>query len=88
VRFARDRGTEELWGHCKTCYYADVCKAGCSWTAHTTLGRRGNTPFCYHRVVQLRKKGIRERLVPVEKAPGQPYDFGRFELVEEPWPEG
>ena len=51
-----------------------------------TLGRRGNNPFCYHRVVQLRKKGVRERLVPKERAPGEPYDFGRFELEEEPWP--
>lgn len=46
LRFARDRGTEESWGFCKTCYHADRCKAGCSWTAHTTLGRRGNYPFC------------------------------------------
>jgi radical SAM protein with 4Fe4S-binding SPASM domain len=86
VRFARDRGTEELWGHCAECYYADTCRGGCSWTAHVTLGRRGNNPFCYHRVVELRKKGIRERLVQKERAPGEPYDFGRFELAEEPWP--
>ncbi len=87
VRFARDRTTDELWGFCKTCYYAEVCRGGCSWTAHTTLGRRGNNPFCYHRVVQLRRKGVRERLVPVERAPNLPYDHGRFEIVEEPWPE-
>ncbi len=86
VRFSRDRTTDELWGHCKSCYYADVCRAGCSWTVHTTLGRRGNNPFCYHRVVQLRKKGIRERLVHRERAPNMPYDHGRFDLVEEPWP--
>jgi radical SAM protein with 4Fe4S-binding SPASM domain len=88
LRFARDRtGTDELWGFCKTCYYADVCQAGCAWTAHTTLGRRGNNPFCYHRVTQLRKKGIRERLEPVEAAPHLPYDHGQFVIVEEPWPE-
>jgi len=87
LRFARDRTAEELWGFCKTCYYADDCRAGCSWTAHTTLGRRGNMPFCYHRVTQLRKKGVRERLVKVENAPRLPFDFGRFELVEEPWQE-
>jgi radical SAM protein with 4Fe4S-binding SPASM domain len=86
LRFARDRMIDELWGFCKTCYYADICRAGCSWTAHCTLGRRGNNPFCYHRVVQLKKRGIRERLMPVERAPNQPYDFGRFEIVEEPWP--
>jgi radical SAM protein with 4Fe4S-binding SPASM domain len=88
VRFARDRTTDELWGFCKTCYYADVCRAGCAWTTHVTLGRRGNNPFCYHRVTQLRRKGVRERLVPVERAPNLPYDHGRFEIVEEPWPDG
>jgi radical SAM protein with 4Fe4S-binding SPASM domain len=89
VRFARDRTTtEELWGFCKTCYYADVCHAGCAWTTHTTLGRRGNNPFCYHRVTELKKKGIRERLELVERAPNLPYDHGRFVIVEEPWPEG
>lgn len=84
VRFARDRGTEELWGFCKTCYYADTCRAGCSFTAHSTLGRRGNQPFCWYRADQLRRRGVRERLEHREPAPGQPFDFGRFELVEEP----
>jgi radical SAM protein with 4Fe4S-binding SPASM domain len=87
MRFARDRTLDELWGFCKTCYYADTCHAGCNWTAHCTLGRRGNNPFCYHRVTQLRRRGIREKLVVKEKAPNEPYDFGRLELVEEPWVE-
>lgn len=86
LRFARDRTIEELWGFCKTCYFADDCRAGCAWTTHTTLGKRGNNPFCYHRVIELKRRGVRERLVPVEKAPNQPYDFGRFEIAEEPWP--
>lgn len=86
VRFTRDRTRDELWGHCATCYYADECRGGCSWTAHVTMGRRGNNPFCYHRVIQLRRKGVRERLVKVEAAPQRPYDFGRFEIVEEPIP--
>jgi hypothetical protein len=88
IRFARDRTTtDELWGFCKTCYYADVCQAGCAWTTTVTLGRRGNMPWCYHRVTELKKRGIRERLEPVERAPQQPYDHGRFVIVEEPWPE-
>ncbi|MBM4393661.1 MAG: radical SAM/SPASM domain-containing protein, partial [Deltaproteobacteria bacterium] len=51
----------------------------------TTLGRRGNNPFCYHRAATLKKRGRRERLVRVEAAAGEPYDFGRFEIIEEDW---
>jgi radical SAM protein with 4Fe4S-binding SPASM domain len=86
LRFARERDTSELWGFCKSCYYKDVCKGGCSWTAHTLLGRRGNMPYCHHRAIELQQAGLRERLIQVEKAPGEPFDFGRFELVTEPWP--
>jgi len=85
LRFTRDRSTDELWGFCKTCYYADDCRAGCSFNAHTTMGKRGNNPFCYHRASQLRRRGVREVLVQVERASGEPYDFGRFEIREEPW---
>ncbi len=87
LRFARDRTTDELWGHCKTCYYADVCRGGCSWTAHTLLGKRGNMPYCFHRADLLREKGIREVVERVEKGPGQPFDFGKFKLLEESIPE-
>jgi radical SAM protein with 4Fe4S-binding SPASM domain len=88
LRFTRDRQLDELWGFCATCAYREPCRAGCSFTAHCTLGRRGNNPFCDHRVRSLRARGLRERLVPAQAAPGAPYDFGRFELVEEPWPPG
>ena len=84
LRFTVDRDTSELWGRCKSCYYADTCRAGCSWTAHTILGRRGNLPLCDHRAERLAAEGLRERLVPAEAPPGKPFDFGRFELVEEP----
>ena len=86
VRFSRDRQSDELWGFCKTCYYADTCRAGCSWTAHCTLGRRGNNPFCYHRATELKKQNRRERLVAKRKATGQPYDYGCLEIIEEEWP--
>ena len=86
LRFVRDRDTKELWGHCKSCYYAEVCRAGCSFTTHCFLGKRGNNPLCYYRAAKLKKQGIRERFVQVEKSEGNPYDFGRFELIEEEWP--
>ena len=86
IAFARNRDESELWGFCKTCYYAEVCRAGCSFTSHSTLGRRGNMPFCYYRASQLRRQGLRERLLHKTQAAGLPYDFGAFELAVEPWP--
>ena len=86
ISFTRDRTTDELWGFCKTCYYADECRGGCSWTAHCTTGRRGNNPFCYHRVKMLEKRGVREVLKQKVLAPNEPYDFGAFDIVEEPLP--
>lgn len=86
IAFARNRDLSELWGYCKTCYYAEVCRAGCSFTAHSTLGRRGNMPFCYYRASQFKRQGLRERLVHKTRAPGSPYDFGCFEIEVEPWP--
>ena len=52
------------------------------------MGRRGNQPFCYHRATQLARQGVRERLIRAVAPEGLPYDFGRFDLVEEPVPEG
>ncbi|MCB9704666.1 MAG: radical SAM protein [Myxococcales bacterium] len=85
ITFARTRGVSELWGFCKECYYAEVCRGGCSFTAHSALGRRGNNPFCYYRANKLKRQGLRERLVKRVAAPGEPYDFGRFEIEVEPW---
>jgi radical SAM protein with 4Fe4S-binding SPASM domain len=85
LSFVRDRTTDELWGRCASCYYAEVCRAGCSFTVHTALGRRGNNPFCYYRADKLRREGLREVLVHARAAPGDPYDFGCFELREQAW---
>lgn len=87
LRFTRDRTVEDLWGYCRGCYYNDVCRAGCSWTSHVLFGRPGNNPYCHHRALEMLREGKRERLVQSEPAPGQPFDHGTFEIVEEPWPE-
>jgi radical SAM protein with 4Fe4S-binding SPASM domain len=88
LAFARDpramRG--ELWGFCAGCYYADVCRGGCSWTAHVFFGRRGNNPYCHHRALEHAERGLRERLVPISRAPGVPFDHGLFDVVVEPVP--
>jgi radical SAM protein with 4Fe4S-binding SPASM domain len=86
LRFTRGDRRGELWGHCAGCYYADDCLGGCSWTAHSLLGRRGNNPFCHHRALDLLRRGRRERVVKVAEAPNEPFEHGRFEIVEEDWP--
>jgi radical SAM protein with 4Fe4S-binding SPASM domain len=83
LRYNRTRTTKELWGYCATCYYADVCRGGCTWMGDMLLGKPGNNPYCHHRTLEMNKMGKRERVVRVEAAPGQPFDQGRFEIIEE-----
>jgi radical SAM protein with 4Fe4S-binding SPASM domain len=86
LRYTRDRTVDDLWGYCRDCYYADTCRAGCTWTSDVFFGRPGNNPYCHHRALEFANRGERERLVPVATAPGQPFDHGRFELVVEAVP--
>jgi radical SAM protein with 4Fe4S-binding SPASM domain len=84
LRFTRERtAARDLWGYCQTCYYADECMSGCTWTSFVTLGKSGNNPFCHHRALEMDRVGKRERVVRVEQAPGEPFDHGIFEIVVE-----
>ncbi|MEH2326475.1 MAG: nif11-class peptide radical SAM maturase 3 [Nostoc sp.] len=78
------QGTDHLWGFCKSCEYAELCRGGCTWTAHVFFDRRGNNPYCHHRALEQAKRNIRERVYPKVPAPGLPFDNGEFALVEEP----
>lgn len=83
INHIKNRTRADLWGYCASCYYADVCKAGCTWTSHVFMGRSGNNPYCIHRALDHEERGLRERLVQVEAAPGLPFDNGRFEIEVE-----
>jgi radical SAM protein with 4Fe4S-binding SPASM domain len=85
LAFTRRRTVDDLWGFCRSCPFAAVCLGGCNFTAHSLLGRAGNNPYCHYRVKTLAADGVRERLVPRERAPGEPFDHGRFDLVREPF---
>lgn len=80
LRFIRDRSVDDLWGFCSTCYYAEACKAGCSWTASAFLGRTGNNPYCHHRVLDFQGRGLKESLVRIEAPPGEAFDRGLWEI--------
>jgi radical SAM protein with 4Fe4S-binding SPASM domain len=84
IGFNRGRTVDDLWGFCRACPFAATCMGGCTFTAHAILGRIGNNPMCHFRARALAREGLRERLVPVERAPGEPFDNGRFDIVVEP----
>jgi radical SAM protein with 4Fe4S-binding SPASM domain len=79
--FGRLRSADSLWGFCRTCYYADVCRGGCTWTADSLFGRPGNNPFCHHRTLELAGRGLRERVVKRRDAP----DRGRSPSASSSW---
>lgn len=83
IHFGRLRSVDDLWGFCRTCYYADVCRGGCTWTAHSLLGKPGNNPYCHYRVLELKKQGLRERIAKLEEAGPASFAVGRFDLVTE-----
>jgi radical SAM protein with 4Fe4S-binding SPASM domain len=80
LRYTRDRTVNDLWGFCRTCYYADACRAGCTWTSFVLFGKAGNNPYCHHRALELDARGQRERIRRVAEAPGTPFDHGKFEI--------
>nr|AVH79522.1 radical SAM/SPASM domain-containing protein [Synechococcus sp. PCC 9341] len=79
------QGTDHLWGFCKTCEFAELCRGGCSWTAHVFFDKRGNNPYCHHRALTQQKRGIREEFALKYHAKGNPFDNGVFELTEHPF---
>jgi len=81
LRHMRDRTRAELWGYCAGCYYAEECRAGCTWMTTALFGRPGNNPYCHHRALEMQKAGKRERVVRVAEAPNLPFDRARWELV-------
>lgn len=83
IHFGRLRSVDDLWGPCRTCYYADSCRAGCTWTGHSLFGVAGNNPYCHHRALVLAEQGLRERVVKRRDAPSRPFAIGEFELVLE-----
>jgi radical SAM protein with 4Fe4S-binding SPASM domain len=88
LRYMRDRTLDDLWGYCRTCYYAEECMSGCTWTSFVTLGKPGNNPYCHHRAIEMAREGKRERIAPVTAAPGEPFDHGVFEIIVESTSEG
>ncbi|MGH1346628.1 MAG: radical SAM protein [Nannocystales bacterium] len=79
----RNRTRTDLWGYCAQCYYADVCKGGCTAVSEPLMGRPGNNPFCHYRALQMEKEGMRERIELVKPAADDGFAFALFRIVRE-----
>jgi hypothetical protein len=74
-----------LWGYCAECDFGEVCLGGCTFTAHSFFGRPGNNPYCHYRARVMHSRGVRERIILKQSAPGTPFDHAQFDLVTEPF---
>jgi radical SAM protein with 4Fe4S-binding SPASM domain len=83
VTYIRERTLDDLWGYCRDCYYADVCRAGCTAASEPLMGRPGNNPMCHHRALEMKRMGMRERIERVAAAPDIPFGTGLFQVVRE-----
>ena len=82
LSFAREKRTVPH-SFCGSCYYASVCRGGCTWMSHSLFDRPGDNPYCHHRALELQRQGLRESVRQVEAAPGTSFDHGVFEIVVE-----
>jgi radical SAM protein with 4Fe4S-binding SPASM domain len=83
LAYTRRRTLDDLWGYCRECYYAAVCMGGCTSVSEPLMGRPGNNPYCHHRVLELHRIGLRERVEKVRSARGEPFDNALFRIVRE-----
>ena len=88
LRFTRDRTVEDLWGYCRTCYYADTCRAGCSWTSHVLFGTPRQQPVLPPPRARAAPRGqARAPRARRGRAGRRRSTTARFEIVVEPCPE-
>ncbi len=84
LTFNDQLGTDHLWGFCKGCEFAEVCRGGDTWTAHVFFDRDGNDPYCHHRALHHAARDVREELSLRERAEGVPFDNGVFDTRQVP----
>ncbi len=60
--YNRDFTPEQLGGFCGECRYNDICRGGCTCSAHFATGNRFDNPFCVYRVLEMRGRGVVEKI--------------------------
>ena len=60
--YNREFTTDQLDGFCGECRYNDICRGGCTCSAHFATGNRFDNPFCVYRALEMRKQGVAEKI--------------------------
>jgi len=58
--YNREFKVDQLEGFCHDCRYNDICRGGCTCTAHFAGGSKFDNPMCVYRVLEQRKQGVVE----------------------------
>jgi len=68
-------------GFCSSCPFASHCWSGCGWSATTTMGAKGDNPYCMFRSIVRRAAHQHEELRQVEQGSMGPFEYGRNEII-------
>lgn len=60
--YNREFTVDQLEGFCRDCRYNDICRGGCTCSAHFASGSKFDNPFCVYRVNELKKRGVTEKI--------------------------
>ena len=72
----------KVYGFCAKCPFQQICWSGCGWSSTTTLGEKGNNPYCMFRSIVYESKNMHERLTQSKTGDLGPFEYGAFTLTE------
>lgn len=70
-----------LSGFCASCPFAMHCWSGCGWSATTTMGAKGDNPYCMFRSIVHRATSKHEQLRQISQGLMGPFDYGHNEIT-------
>ena len=79
----KDPNSSYQWrvhGFCSRCPFSSTCWSGCGWSSTTTMGEKGDNPYCMFRSIVHNAKGQHERLKQSSHGTLQPFAYGQHEL--------
>ena len=67
-------------GFCSRCPFSSTCWSGCGWSTTTTMGAKGDNPYCMFRSIVHTAKEKHESLKQSSYGTLQPFAYGQHQL--------